>query len=425
MIGAGIFTTSGFSLSGMPRVAVLGAWCVAGFIAVCGAATYGMLARRITESGGEYLFLSRTFHPAIGFIAGWVSLLQGFTGALAFAAVTLELYALPESVRPAWYPPGLLAIAAILLFACVHALQLRPGLQTQNAIVVTKLGMLAVFIIWPFVIAPVGQWPGMTEIVEAKPFSIDAFATSLVWISLSYSGFNAAVYVTSEVRHAHANVPRALIIGTLLVTGCYLLLNFIFVFGPPLAEVSGQEHVAAVAAKSLGGVGFEALVRGIICLALVSSISSLVIAGPRVYAKMAEDGVFPKCLAFQGTQTPVGSIFLQAVLACLLVLVTTLQDLLGVLGFTLSVSAALTAACIFFRGKDDLSPGLWGYAAAGIYVLATLSLAVLYVIEASEGAWWGMPKELLAFVGTLASGLLVYWGMTRIQSRQRNRQFPS
>ena len=105
MIGAGVFTTSGFALAdlGTPdRVMV--AWLTGGVLAVCGALSYGALVRRITDSGGEYLFLSRVIHPAAGFVAGWVSLLAGFTGAIAFAASALEAYALPAAARPEWFP---------------------------------------------------------------------------------------------------------------------------------------------------------------------------------------------------------------------------------------------------------------------------------------------------------------------------------
>ena len=123
MIGAGVFTTSGFSFADLgSRQYVLLAWALGGGVAICGAISYGQLAQRITESGGEYLFLSRMLHPAIGFMAGWVSLLAGFTGAIAFAATAFESYALPDSIRPAWYVSGSAGVLTIVVFGLLHSL---------------------------------------------------------------------------------------------------------------------------------------------------------------------------------------------------------------------------------------------------------------------------------------------------------------
>ena len=172
MIGAGVFTTAGFTLADLGSPGrVLAAWAVGGVIAVCGAVGYGALARRLTESGGEYLFLARVLHPAAGFVAGWISLLAGFTGAIAFAAHAFESY-----VRPAdsAVPPNLIAVAAILVATAVHAVRARFGAFGQNGIVVVKLVVLAVFVglagaRWAGA-AP--DWPTCTP----QEFSLAAFA---------------------------------------------------------------------------------------------------------------------------------------------------------------------------------------------------------------------------------------------------------
>ncbi|MGI9516285.1 MAG: amino acid permease, partial [Pirellulaceae bacterium] len=195
MVGAGVFTTSGFSFADLEnRQYVMLAWGIGGLIAICGAISYGQLARRITESGGEYLFLSRLVHPSVGFVAGWVSLLAGFTGAIAFAAVAFESYAVPESVRPDWYVTGTVSILAIVVCGTLHALVVRSGLVTQNVVVGFKLVLLAAFVAFAFSIFP-ERWAGVVVADQTNDFSIYAIASTLVWISLSFSGFNAAVYV--------------------------------------------------------------------------------------------------------------------------------------------------------------------------------------------------------------------------------------
>ncbi len=422
MIGAGVFTTSGFSLVDLSREYVLLAWLIAGLIALCGAYSYGLLARSISESGGEYLFLSRRIHPGIGFLAGWVSLLQGFTGAIAFAAVTFEAYALPESFLPTWYRSGMLAIAAIVVFAGLHAAVLRKGVVTQNIVVGLKLALLGGFVGYAMFAFGQGRWPGWGAEGSSR-FSWLALATSLVYISLSYSGFNAAVYISEEVSDPRRNVPRAMLISTVAVMVIYLALNFVFVYAPEPAAITGQKEIAALAAHAVGGPSADLLVRTAICLALLSSVSSMVIAGPRVYAKMAEDGVFPAWFRIGeqgGERVPARAIAFQAVLASLVVLFTTLRQLLEVLAFTLSVCAAFTVMCVFLPGNKHESAPAGEVRAGGIhrllarilpaiYVVATLTFAALLVsrdFQASE-TWWYSPS-LLGFLATIVSGGLLY-----------------
>lgn len=418
MIGAGVFTTSGFSFADLgDRQYVLLAWLIGGIIAICGAISYGQLAQRITESGGEYLFLSRLVHPSVGFIAGWVSLLAGFTGAIAFAATAFESYAIPESIRPDWFQPGLAGIAAIIVFAVLHSIVLKGGMIAQNLIVILKLILLLGFVAFAFSKFPTG-WAGMQVETAPTRFSIYAVASTLVWISLSFSGFNAAVYITGEVDHPKKNVPRSLLLGTLIVTVFYLVLNCIFVFGADPEKIRAVPDVAAAAAQAIGGGRLALLIRIIVSVALLSSVSSMIIAGPRVYAKMASDGVFPKL--FNSTnrkelEVPATAIWLQAVLAGFVVYFSTIISLLDYLGFTLSVSAALTVACLFWSQPSSSSGAsrILISLIALVYVVATIGLAILSAI--------GRPQQLVGFNITVVSGLVIYFLIRR--SRERNPVF--
>lgn len=407
MIGAGVFTTSGYSLADLgDRQYVMLAWGIGGLIAICGAISYGQLAQRISESGGEYLFLSRLLHPSIGFIAGWVSLLAGFTGAIAFAATVFESYAIPDSIRPPWLRPGLVGIASIAFFGVLHSVVLKKGLWTQNLIVVFKLLLLIGFIAFAYLKFPAG-WDGMQVQTDPVDFSIYTLASTLVWISLSFSGFNAAVYVTGEVENPKRNVPRAMLMATTVVTLIYLALNFIFVYGAPPAEIRAAPDVAAVASQAIGGDKLAILIRIIVSVALLSSVSSMIVAGPRVYAKMANDGVFPNL--FDSTtkrdqlSVPITSIWLQVILASFVVYFSSIRSLLDYLGFTLSVSAALTVACIFWsrRGEETSLTRLLYGAIALIYVCSTIGLAILSANE--------RPQQLVGFAVTIVSGLIIYF----------------
>jgi APA family basic amino acid/polyamine antiporter len=406
MIGAGVFTTSGFALAdlGSPHRVML-AWLIGGLVALCGALSYGGLAKRITESGGEYVFLARLVHPLAGFLAGWVSLLAGFTAAIAFAALAFETYT--AGFLPLVLPRGVIAVLVILLAMALHGIRVQSGAFVQNGIVMLKVGLMAVFLMFAWSAGLFGG-PGAAP-PPAPAFSAMSFANVLVWISLSYSGFNAAVYVAGEAEQPARAVPRALWLGTLIVTVLYLGLNAAFVYLPHYEQVVGRPDIAAATALSLGGDVLMAVVSGIIALALVTSVFSMMMAGPRVYARMADDGLFPRRFAFRG-DAPRSAIGLQALLAVIVVLIADLKNLLSYLGLTLSLSAAATVASLFLLRYRE-GPGsalVWGFPfPPALFVGATLLFAAL---AASRS-----PIELLAAVVTIASGCIAFAVIRRYQ----------
>ena len=404
MIGAGVFTTSGFALAdlGSPYRVLL-AWVVGGLLALCGALSYGALARIAPESGGEYLYLSKTIHPAAGFVAGWISLLAGFTGAIAYAALTFAAYAVPfggDGARAGGVATAVIAVAVLL-----HALRLRHGARVQNAAVGLKLVAMLAFCAYAYVGVGLSSWQGLQEAsagAVVPAFPVAAFALTLMWISFSYSGFNAAVYLAGEVPSAARRVPRALVLGTALTMGLYLLINSVFLLVPAFDAVAGQEDVAAVAATAVGGKPVAAAIRAVVALALFTSVSAMVMVGPRVYAKMADDGLMPAFLRFEG-ETPTSAVVAQGALAIAVVWIAGLQQLLSYLGFTLGLSTAATVASLFVavRRNPGLAGRLPGYPwAPAIFVAFTLLFAGL---AATLNPW-----EMAAAVATIGSGALLY-----------------
>ena len=353
MIGAGIFTTSGFALADLGSAnLVLWAWVIGAVIAGLGAVCYGALARHLQQSGGEYLFLSRSMGPSAGFLAGWISLCAGFAGAIAFAAETLQAYLQPW--LPIGLPADLTGSLIIALAAALHAFRLGPGAIFQNVAVFAKVSILLVLAIWGWGLLPETKDASFSIPLEGRQplnqtssdlslgaFELAPFAMVLMWISLSYSGWNAAVYVAGEAKDPERNIPRAMFIGTLIVTVLYLALNTVFVYSAPISVLAGREDIAAAAVASLGSPLLESLVRIGLALAMLTSISSMVMIGPRVYAKMADDGVFPRFFSFRGA-APQRSIFLQAGLAIPLLWVSSLRDQLTNLGWLLGICTAFS-----------------------------------------------------------------------------------
>jgi len=222
MIGAGVFTTSGFALAdlGTPDRVML-VWLFGGVIALLGALSYGLIAREVIESGGEYVYLARNVHPLAGFVAGWVSMLAGFSGAIAFAATAFEAYLLPAD-GSAVVPGNVVAIGLVTLAAVLHGFVPRWAVATQTLVVTMKLGALLIFIgiaVWLNGGIPAQAFPTTSTTL---PVSVTAIAASLVWVFLSYSGFNAAVYLAEEARDPARDVPQAMLWGTLIVTLVYL-----------------------------------------------------------------------------------------------------------------------------------------------------------------------------------------------------------
>jgi APA family basic amino acid/polyamine antiporter len=405
MIGSGVFVSSGYALFGLQnRSFVMLAWAVGGAIALCGAISYGGLVRHITESGGEYLFLSRTIHPLAGFLAGWVSLLAGFTGAIAFAAFGFAKYAAPEHPDEG----KLIAVGLIVILGLLHLVK-KPGVLLQNAIVAIKILVIGGFVI--FATVKVCDWPGRQgDLSLGGAFNLREFATTVMWISLAYSGFNAAIYISSEVKDAERNVPRSMWIATILVTVLYLLLNWVFVYGPEPVAIVGEdfdpdrlERVAMIAAEAVGGSSLAMVLRITICLALASSVSSMVIAGPRVYAKMADDGVFPAVFRF-GQSNPASAILLQVVLAAIVVMVSTLNDLMNYLSLVLSLSSAATVASIFILRKRSDAKG-----SLGVLILAAIFVLVTLVLAGIRCTTMDAKGIVLASVATVVSGVIAFY----------------
>jgi APA family basic amino acid/polyamine antiporter len=405
MVGAGVFTTSGFLLESMgdSRLVLL-AWLLGGFIAICGALSYGLLAERIPVSGGEYAYLTRSGFPFAGFVAGWVSLLAGFSGAIAFAALALE------SHLPGNHPEKVPAILVVILGAALHGRRRLLGAGAQNVTVILKMILVATIIVVGFMSLTSSSWPGLKPHNPPSLSQLPLFAEALVWISLSYSGFNAAVYVAGE-SSSPQTVRRALVTGTAVVTLMYVLLNALFVCAPPASEVSGKEDVAALAAGWIGGPSFEGFVRLVISLALLTSVLAMMMTGPRVYGKMAEDGILPQIFIIRPDR--VGPpVILQMALALLLILSGNLRDLLGYLGLTLSLCAAVSVLCLFRKGRQESIQG-WQVVPPLLFCGATLGVAILLV--------WRDPGQALGTIITIAAGAVAYFFLG---ASQRGKTLP-
>ncbi|HEY4798757.1 MAG TPA: amino acid permease, partial [Bacteroidia bacterium] len=280
MIGTGVFTSLGFQVMDIHSLfTLLMLWVVGGIVALCGALTYGELAAAMPRSGSEYYYLSKIYHPAVGFLSGWVSMTVGFAAPVAMSAMLLGGYA--SRVFPE-LNETVLAVGVLAILTVVHSMSMKTGGKVQNVFTLLKV-IFIVFIILAGLFAtthqPVSVLPDHQSFSEL--FS-SSFAVGLYWVSYSYSGWNASAYITGEVENPQVNVPRSLFRGTLFVMVLYVLINFIFLFCAPMDKMAGQKEVGFVAANFIFGETGGRIIGIAIAVLLVSSVSSMIIAGPRV-----------------------------------------------------------------------------------------------------------------------------------------------
>lgn len=406
MIGAGVFVSAGFMAQDMGPAPILLAWFVGTAMAVAGTLAYSEVARLVPRSGGEYRYLSDLWHPALGYLAGWATLLVGFSAPVAIDALAAAAFA--GTMFRVDDPRGL-ATALVVGAALLHSIDIRVSQWSQNALVAVKALLVAGFVVLGLT-AGRHEWPTWTSPRATDGFPLEAFMASLVYIAFAFSGWNAAIYAAEEFEEPRRDVPRAMLAGCVIVSVVYMLVNWVFVANltPERAAVVFDYEASRVtlghlvAGDILGATGAR-FMSVLAVVALVSAISAMTFAGPRVYAAMARDGFLPSFFAGRSGRPPAGSVLLQGVLAVALLWSHELRQILQNLGAVLVLFAALTALCLFRVrwSRPDLSrPSSLSLAAAAFHGL--FSAVILYfAFRASMGlvVWVGavVVVALVAF----------------------------
>jgi len=253
MVGTGVFTSLGFQLfdlnTGFPLIML---WVLGGVAALCGAMCYAELGAALPRSGGEYNFLSRIYHPGLGFVAGWVSALIGFAAPVALAAMTFAAYSRAAFApnAPLWVDQAL-ACTLVAGLGVIHAGRRQAGGRLQIVFTLIKIVVIAAFCVGA--IAAVGRWQpvGFAPVSgDLTAMSSAAFAVSLIYVSYAYTGWNAATYVISELDAPQRNLPKVLIGGTLIVMALYVALNAVFLLVAPMADMVGKIEIGVIAARA-------------------------------------------------------------------------------------------------------------------------------------------------------------------------------
>ena len=406
MIGTGIFTSTGFQAASMhDPMSILICWIVGGVIALCGALCYAELGSMMPEGGGEYVYLREAYHPVAGFISGWVSLTAGFSAPIAVSALTFAAYF--GRIVPG-LPPKLVAIGLICAITAMHSFDTRIGGRVQAAFTAVKVALIAAFIVAGFG-SGTGDWGHFhSEAGGLSNITTKAFAISLMYVSFAYSGWNAAAYIAGEVNKPEKTLPRALLLGTGAVMAMYVLVNVVYFYAAPSNQLAGVLEVGDLAARTLFGPAAGQLVTSLIALALVSAVSAMVMAGPRVYASMAEDRALPPQLGWRSARgVPTVAVVTQGVLSIIFVLAMDPQQLIEFVGFTLAISAAFTVGGLFIMRYRRVPSTFhtFGYPVTpAIFIIASGWIAYAQIDQHPRAS--AVVGGLLA-VGALAYALLV------------------
>lgn len=363
-IGTGIFTTTGFALDDLKNPwAVLAVWVLGAMYSVLGVFCYQELHRLYPGSGGEYHFLSEGFHRGVGKLAGWVTLVAGFSAPIATSVMAFALYGARVITWPV--PPVVVGSVLIVIVTAFHSAGFSKVFKIHDGFVWGKLIGFLLLILAAFL------WNSWS-IPEPQNFpSPSRMAYSFFWIVFSFSGWNAVYYIANEISGSSKNVSFAAIIGTLGVCVVYLSLNIAMLFSVHTAELAGQPEVVGVFLNKLFGQTSERWLSFLIAFGLISTTSALFMTGPRVYARMAQDGALPKIFSVGDGKIPRASIFLQGGVSLLILWSLQFDKIISTTGFVLALCSALSVSILLKKAPK----GRVIFYSALLFCLITLWLA--------------------------------------------------
>jgi APA family basic amino acid/polyamine antiporter len=404
MVGVGVFTSLGFQVKDIPSgFSILLLWVVGGIVALCGVFSYSELGAMFPRSSGEYNFLTRAYHPAFGFLAGWVSATVGFAAPVALAAMAFGQYA--KAVIPG-APPLLLAIGVVWLVSLVQLAGVRHSSTFQLIATSVKVVLIIGFLAAGFLIGtpqPISFAPSAADWghVASAPFAI-----GLVFVMYAFSGWNAATYIIGEMRTPQQSLPRALLTGTLIVLVLYVALNAVFLLTAPIDKLAGQLDVARISGSYIFGEVGGRFVAAMICIGLVSSISAMMWIGPRVMMTMGEDIPVLQVFARRSARgAPAYAILFQLAVASLMLLSESFEAVLDLIQFSLLFCSFFTVLGVIklriTRADLPRPYRAWGYPVTpGVFLLVTLFMMYYLLTE----------RPLQSFLGILImiSGLVIY-----------------
>lgn len=405
MIGVGVYTSLGFQAMGIDSVlALLFIWITGGIVAICGALTYGELAARMPRSGGEYIFLSKLYHPSFGFLSGFISMTIGFAAPMAILAIALGTYA----GNFIGISPVIIAISVIVILTILNSSSFRIGANFNFVATTINIILIIAFCVFGLFNGHHADFHFTAQGGDFKQIFSAPFAVSLVYVSFAYSGWNSAAYITHQIKDPVKNLPFILIVGTLIVMTLYTFLNFIFLYAVPIPELSGKIDVAFIAAQKIFGETGGKFVAALISIGLIASINSLLILGPRVSQAIAFDYKAINRFGYENRHgAPVYATVLLAIIALVLIWTSTFEQIMTIIGFTLSIFTIASVSGIFIlryrlKKNGENIYHTFGYPFIPLFFILIEGCMMIYVFQ-------NKPIQSLIGIAITLSGFIFYF----------------
>jgi len=398
MIGTGVFTSLGFQLATVQNTwSIILLWLIGGVLALIGALTFAELGTHFRESGGDYIYLSRIFHPIVGYVYAWISLTVGFSAPVAIAAMAMVSY-MGWTGAAAW-----IGVGVIVALTAIHSFSINQSGGFHNIMTALKIIFVIVLIILGLSYAPFESNALNFDQSWQDEWLLPGFAVSLIYVTYAYTGWNSAAYITDEIDAPKVNLPKALIGGTLLVTVVYILLQFVFLKHAGVSQLEGQVEVATISFANIFGQSGSRWVAIFIAVQLVATISGYLWVGSRIVYAMANEHSLWKPLAIKNKNgIPVCALWALAVISVLLTLTGSFEQILLYSSFVLQLMGTLTvASLIFVQRKDDTFKSPFRPFLQIVYIIFS-TWAIFYVLMER-------PYESLIGLGIVATGVVTYF----------------
>lgn len=373
-------------------------WMGGGIIALCGALAYAELGAHFRQTGGDYIFLSRVFHPLMGYLSAWAGLTIGFSAPIALAAIAFIKYLAPL-IPLSPLMAKLVAVSVILLITVMHSRNLKFSSLFQNSSTVLKIGFLFLLIMAGAFVPAASPGSIITGSGWTREITTTGFAVSMIFVTYAYTGWNAAAYIVGEMKDPQKNLPRALIVSTLLIIGLYTSFQWVLLRHAPISLLQGKEEVSYLSFLQLWGEKGAKWVSFFIALQLIATISSYLWVGPRVTWSMASAHHHWQPLAKQNRHgIPVPALWLHAGISIALMLSGSFEQILVYAGFILQLMTALTVATSLFIKPE---PGAFKTPLKPLpqYIFLVFSVWVLVFTAIDK------PMESLIGIGITVAGL--------------------
>ena len=398
MVGTGVFTSLGYQVPELHNTfTIILLWTIGGILALIGAFIYAELGAHFKQSGGDYIYLSRTYHPIMGYITSWVSLIVGFSGPIALAALAMAKYLGFENERST-------AILIIIIIAIFQCFSLKVSSRFQNIFAVLKVAFIIVLILIGISISPSPTNALLWDNSWTHEIIVPAFASSLVFVTYAYTGWNSASYIVEEIEKPKVNLPKALIIGTVFVTVSYVLVNFVFLKHASIEQMEGKEDIANIAFTNILGVRGVKWISYLIALQLVSTISGYLWVGSRVTQATAKENHLWSYLGKENkNRIPIWAVVAHTLISILIILSGKFEEIFIYTAFVLQLlSTAAVSTSLFIKKKDRvLFKGNIFLLMPGIFLL--FSFYILYFTFVNH------PRESIIGLGIIGAGMTLYF----------------